>query len=189
LSACAIRVRYPAMLASLDSKLSVSDGLKGGIMPNIAVYPGTFDPITKGHIDIISRASGLYDKVIVLVVEHKEKSPLFSLSQRVKFVREAVKPYKNVIVDSYKGLLVNYVKDKKIKVIIRGLRAVSDFDYEFQLTQLNRKLYPAVETIFIMPGEEYFFLSSSMVKEIAAYGSDVSQFVPKIVAKEFKKIR
>lgn len=155
-------------------------------MPDIAIYPGTFDPITNGHIDIISRASGLYDKVIVLVIGHKEKSPLFSLSKRVKFALEAVKPYKNVTVDSYEGLLVNYVKSKKIKVIIRGLRAVSDFDYEFQLTQLNRKLYPEVETIFIMPGEEYFFLSSSMVKEIAGHGGDISRFVPKIVVKEFK---
>lgn len=153
---------------------------------SIAVYPGTFDPITNGHIDIIKRAAGLFDKVIVLVVEHQEKSPLFSLSQRVKFVREAVKPCKGVVVDSYKGLLVNYVKAKKIKIIIRGLRAVSDFDYEFQLTQLNRKMYPAVETIFIMPGEEYFFLSSSVIKEIAAYGRDVSQFVPKIVAKALR---
>ena len=156
-------------------------------MPELAVYPGTFDPITNGHIDIIRRASGLFEKVIVLVVENKEKSPLFSIEERVKFASCAVEKYKGVIVDSYKGLLVDYAKIKKIKVIIRGLRAVSDFDYEFQLTQLNRKLYPSVETIFIMPGEEYFFLSSSSIKEIAAYGGDVSQFVPEIVSKALRK--
>ncbi|MDD2890121.1 MAG: pantetheine-phosphate adenylyltransferase [bacterium] len=155
-------------------------------MPEIAVYPGTFDPITNGHIDIIRRASGLFEKVIVLVIENREKSPLFSINERVKFASSATKEFKGVDVDSYKGLLVEYAKIKKIKTIIRGLRAVSDFDYEFQLTQLNRKLYPAVETIFIMPGEEYFFLSSSSVKEIAAYGGNVSGFVPEIVAKGFK---
>ncbi|MDD5528962.1 MAG: pantetheine-phosphate adenylyltransferase [bacterium] len=158
-------------------------------MPEIAVYPGTFDPITNGHIDIIRRASGLFEKVIVLVIENREKSPLFSMDERVKFASFATKKFKGVVVDSYKGLLVEYAKIKEIKTIIRGLRAVSDFDYEFQLTQLNRKLYPAVETIFIMPGEEYFFLSSSSVKEIAAYGGNVSGFVPEIVAKGLSGIR
>ncbi|MDI6839827.1 MAG: pantetheine-phosphate adenylyltransferase [bacterium] len=156
-------------------------------MSKRAVYPGTFDPITNGHLDIIKRALNLFKSVIVLVVEHSEKSPMFSVKERVRFVREVTKIYKGVEVDSFDGLLVDYIKNKGAKVIIRGLRAISDFDYEFQLTQLNRKLCPEIETIFIMPGEEHFFLSSSMVKEIASHGGDVTQFVPKIVADALKK--
>ena len=158
-------------------------------MDKFAVYPGTFDPITNGHFDIIKRALNLFKSVIVLVVEHREKSPMFSVEDRVRFVRAATKNWKGVEVDSFDGLLVDYVKNKGAKVIIRGLRAVSDFDYEFQLTQLNRKLCPELETVFIMPGEEYFFLSSKMLKEIASYGGDVTQFVPKVVADVLKKSR
>lgn len=152
-----------------------------------AVYPGTFDPITNGHIDIIRRATKLFDKVIILVIEHQRKKPTFSLSDRIKFIKEVTKSYKKVEVDSFNGLLTDYLKKRGIKIIIRGLRAVSDFDYELQLTQFNRKLYPEAETIFIMPSEEFFFLSSSMIKEIAEYGGDISKFVPSIVVKALKK--
>jgi pantetheine-phosphate adenylyltransferase len=152
-----------------------------------AVYPGTFDPITNGHLDIIRRAAKLFDHLIVLVVNHPEKSPLFALDKRMEFVNDAIKGCEGVTVDSFDGLLMNYVRDEKICVVIRGLRAVSDFDYEFQLTQLNRRLNPNMETIFIMPREEYFFLSSSMIKEIASYQGDISQFVPGKVTKALKR--
>jgi pantetheine-phosphate adenylyltransferase len=151
------------------------------------VYPGTFDPITNGHLDIIKRAVKLFGHLIVLVVRHPEKSPLFSLDERVKFIYEATLQCKGVEVDTLDGLLMEYTRKKGIHIVIRGLRAVSDFDYEFQLTQLNRKLNNETETIFIMPSEEYFFLSSSMVKEIASYGGDVGQFVPNIVREALKQ--
>lgn len=155
-------------------------------MNRFVVYPGTFDPITNGHLDIIKRAVKLFGEIVVLVVRHPEKLPLFSLQERIKLIQKVTANCKGVKVDSLDGLLMNYVKDKEIRVVIRGLRAVSDFDYEFQMTQLNRRLYSEVETIFIMPTEEYFFLSSAMVKEIASYGGDISQFVPSAVAKALK---
>lgn len=156
-------------------------------MGETAVYPGTFDPITNGHLDIIKRACNLFKEVIVLIAEHREKSPAFTIEQRVKITREALKPYKNVKVSSYDELLVDYLKHNNLRIIIRGLRAVSDFDYEFQLTQLNRRLLPYVETIFIMPSEEYFFLSSSVIKEIALRKGNVSLFVPKASAVALKE--
>ena len=156
-------------------------------MNEIIVYAGTFDPITNGHLDIMKRAVKLFKKLVVLVVSHSEKSPLFSLEERIKFIQEATKECKGVEIDSFDGLLMDYMRKKRAKIVIRGLRAVSDFDYEFQLSQLNRKLYPEVETVFIMPSEEHFFLSSSMLKEIASYGGDVSQFVPAIVSKALRK--
>lgn len=156
--------------------------MDGGLI----LYPGTFDPITNGHLDIIKRVVKLFGHLVVLVIRHREKAPLFSLDERIKFIREVTAGCEEVEIDSFDGLLMNYVKENKVRVVIRGLRAVSDFDYEFQMTQLNRRLYADVETIFIMPTEEYFFLSSSMVKEIARYGGDVSQFVPGTVAKALK---
>lgn len=152
----------------------------------LVVYPGTFDPITNGHLDIIKRAVKLFGHLIVLVVRRPEKSPLFSLDERIKFIHSATQGCEGIEIDSLDGLLMNYAKDKGVRVVIRGLRAVSDFDYEFQLTQLNRKLNPDCETIFVMPSEEYFFLSSARVKEIASYRGDVSQFVPKEVAEALK---
>lgn len=156
-------------------------------MSKFAVYPGTFDPITNGHLDILKRALKLFDRVTILVVRHPEKMPIFSLEERIEFIRQATKECEGVEVDSFDGLLMNYVKKRGAKVIIRGLRAVSDFDYEFQMTQLNRRLYPDAETIFIMPGEEYFFLSSSTLKEIASYGGEISQFVPEAAAEALKR--
>ncbi|MBI4722678.1 MAG: pantetheine-phosphate adenylyltransferase [Candidatus Stahlbacteria bacterium] len=152
----------------------------------LVVYPGTFDPITNGHLDIIKRAVKLFGSLIVLVVRHSEKSPLFSLEERIEFIRSATVNCKGIEIDSFDGLLMNYAKEKGIRVIIRGLRAVSDFDYEFQMMQLNRRLYSEVETIFIMPREEYFFLSSSTIKEIVSYGGDVSSFVPKLVVEKLR---
>jgi len=152
-----------------------------------AVYPGTFDPITNGHIDIIKRSKKFVSHLVVLVIKHPEKEPLFTVEERVYFIKEAIKEIKGVEIDSFDGLLMNYVAKKGIELVIRGLRAVSDFDYELQLTQFNRKLNPKVETIFVMPSEEYFFLSSSMVKEIASYGGEIRQFVPQVVVEGLRR--
>lgn len=145
---------------------------------SIAVVPGSFDPITIGHLDIIKRVAKLYDKVIVAIVVNPNKKALFSLEDRVKMVKEAVIDIKNIEVDSFDGLLVEFVKMHSARVIIRGLRAVSDFEREFQMAQLNRKLDPDIETTFMMASPEYAYLSSSVIKEIAIYGGDVSELVP-----------
>ncbi|TES94279.1 MAG: pantetheine-phosphate adenylyltransferase [Candidatus Cloacimonadota bacterium] len=152
-----------------------------------AVYPGTFDPITKGHIDVTSRARKLFSKIIILIAHHNEKDPLFSVEERKKMIKESVREMKNVEVDSYDGLLVDYAKKKNIRVVIRGLRAISDFEYEFQMALMNRKISPEVETIFLVPHESYTYLSSSLIKEIISVGGDVSHFVPKVVKKFLKK--
>lgn len=154
----------------------------------IAVVPGSFDPITAGHMDIIKRISKLYDGVVVGVVVNPSKKPLFSLEDRVKMVREAIKDNEKIEIDSFDGLLVGFVKKHKARVIIRGLRAVSDFEREFQMAQLNRRLNPDIETMFVMASPEYAYLSSSAVKEIAQYGGDVSGLVPPNVAKLLRSV-
>ncbi len=151
-----------------------------------AVYPGTFDPITNGHLDVLKRALELFQELTILVASHREKTPMFTLEERTELVKKSVPRFKGVKVESFEGLLVDYTKKNNINVVIRGLRAVSDFDYEFQMAQINRKLHPGLELIFVMPGEEYFFLSSSLVKEIASRKGDVSKFVPEPVAKALK---
>jgi pantetheine-phosphate adenylyltransferase len=152
-----------------------------------AVYPGSFDPITNGHLDVIQRAARLFDRIVVAVAINEEKTPLFSMRQRLDLVRQAVAEIPNVEVDSFTGLLVEYVASKKGEAVIRGLRAVSDFEFEFQLALMNRKLNERVETIFMMPKETYTFLSSRMVKEIARLGGDISSFVPPQVVAALKK--
>lgn len=154
---------------------------------SVCIYPGTFDPITNGHIDIIKRARYLFPKVRVLVARDANKNTLFSFTERVHIVKTVSSRMVGVECEGFDGLLIDYLKKNHINVVVRGLRAVSDFDYEFQLTLMNRKLYPSVEFVFVMPGEEYFFLSSSLVKEIASLGGDVGEFVPKIVEEEIKK--
>jgi pantetheine-phosphate adenylyltransferase len=143
-----------------------------------AVYPGSFDPITNGHLDVIQRAARLFDRVIVAVAINESKSPLFTMTQRQELTRRAVEHLKNVEVDTFTGLLVDYVTAKGGEAVIRGLRAVSDFEFEFQLALMNRKLNEKVETIFMMPKETYTFISSRMIKEVARLGGDVSSFVP-----------
>ncbi len=143
-----------------------------------AIYPGSFDPITNGHLDVVQRAAKLFDKIIVAVATNDSKNPLFTLNERKKMALQAVGHLANVEVDSFNGLLVNYVDEQKGGAIIRGLRAVSDFEFEFQLALMNRKLNERVETIFMMPKDTYTFLSSRIVKEIARLGGDVSSFVP-----------
>lgn len=151
-----------------------------------AIYPGTFDPVTLGHLDIIERASKLFDKVIVAVVKHSSKKTLFKLDDRVALVKQTAKRFKNIKVDSFDGLLVNYAKKKKADVIVRGLRAISDFEYEFQMALTNKKLERNIETVFLMPDERYIYLSSTLIREIALNGGDVSEFVPKEVVNKLK---
>jgi len=143
-----------------------------------AIYPGTFDPLTNGHLDVIERAAKLFDRVIVAIAENEGKNPLFSHAERLALVREAIQGWPTVQADSFDGLLVNYVEGRHGHAIIRGLRAVSDFEFEFQLALMNRKLNERVETIFMMPKDIYTFISSRIVKEIARLGGDVSGFVP-----------
>lgn len=153
----------------------------------IAIYPGTFDPVTNGHLDIIERASKLFDKVIITIAVNSSKKPLFTKDERMDMIKNVTKKFKNVSVDVFDGLLVTYAKKKKASVIIRGLRAISDFDYEFQIALTNRKLVPEVNTIFLMPSEKYSFLNSSLVRELASYKADVKQFVPDYVFKKLKE--
>ncbi|MCS7223536.1 MAG: pantetheine-phosphate adenylyltransferase [Armatimonadetes bacterium] len=148
----------------------------------IAVYPGTFDPITSGHMDIIERASGLFDELIVAVSTHPEKNAWFTLQERVEMVRQSCQHLKNVSVQSFQGLLVQFVREKGARVIIKGLRAVSDFDYEFQMAAMNRKLAPEIETIFLMTSLPYAYLSSSIVKEVASLRGCLRGLVPDLVA-------
>ncbi len=153
----------------------------------IAVCPGSFDPITNGHLDIIDRACSLYDKVIVGVAVNPEKRPLFPVEKRVDFIRNALKDNEKVIVEPYDTLLVEFARKFQAKVIIRGLRAVSDFEREFQIAQFNKKLDPTVETVFMMATPKYAYLSSSVVKEIASYGGCVRGLVPEEVEEELYK--
>lgn len=146
-----------------------------------AVYPGSFDPITNGHLDVIQRAARLFDKVIVAVAKNESKNPFFSMTQRQELCAQAVAHLPNVTVDAFTGLLVDYVERMQGDAVVRGLRAVSDFEFEFQLALMNRKLNERVETIFMMPKDTYTFISSRLVKEIARLGGDVSSFVPKVV--------
>lgn len=146
-----------------------------------AIYPGTFDPITNGHLDLIARGSRLYDKVIVAVAVNRGKSPLFSLDERVEMVRAVTSEFTNVSVIGFDNLLVECAKQRGANVILRGLRAVSDFEYEFQLAGMNRRLAPDLETVFLTPSEQYEFISSSMIREIARLNGDVSCFVPDLV--------
>jgi pantetheine-phosphate adenylyltransferase len=150
-------------------------------MKIIAIYPGTFDPITNGHLDIIARASKLYDKVIVAVAVNRGKTPLFSLNERVELIGLVISEFTNVAVIGFDNLLVECAKQQGATVILRGLRAVSDFEYEFQLAGMNRRLAPELETVFLTPAEQYEFISSTMIREIAQLKGDVSCFVPDAV--------
>ncbi|NQY26902.1 MAG: pantetheine-phosphate adenylyltransferase [Piscirickettsiaceae bacterium] len=146
-------------------------------MNTTAIYPGTFDPITSGHIDLVVRASKLFDKVIVAVAINPSKAPIFSLDERVALASQTLSELNNVEICGFEGLLVDVAKQKGANVILRGLRAVSDFEHEFQLAGMNRKMQPEIETLFLTPAEQYTYISSSLVREIAALGGDVSDFV------------
>jgi pantetheine-phosphate adenylyltransferase len=154
-----------------------------------AVYPGTFDPLTRGHEDLVRRAALLFDRVIVGIAESPAKTPLFPLEERVEIAREILAPFDNVEVAGFDGLLMNFLRVKGARVILRGLRAVSDFEYEFQMAGMNRRLYPDVETVFLTPADEYMFISATMVREIARLGGDVGKFVqPAVLSRLETKI-
>ncbi len=155
-------------------------------MRNTAVYAGSFDPVTYGHIDIIKRAARIFDRVIVAVAHNTEKGPLFSLKERVAMLKKAARSIPNVRVDDFAGLAVDYVSKSGTNVLIRGLRMVSDFEYEFQMALTNRKLNEKIETIFLMPNEAYSYLSSTLIKEAAVLGADISYFVPEFIEKQLK---
>ena len=147
----------------------------------IAIYPGSFDPLTNGHVDIIQRGSRLFERIIVGILVNIEKSPLFTVPERVDIAREVFAAYPNVEVDTFDGLLVDYARRKRASVIVKGLRAISDFEYEMQMALMNRHLNPEVETVFMMPAEPYTYVSSRLVKEVVALGGSVSKLVPAVV--------
>lgn len=151
-------------------------------MTNTAIFPGTFDPITFGHIDLINRTSKIFSKVIIAVAGNMKKAPLFNLEERVALCEEIFKDNEKIEIKGFNNLLANFVKEQKAQVVIRGLRAVSDFEYEFQLATMNRRLSKDFETLFLTPAEKYSFLSSSLIKEIASLNGDVKDFVPEVVA-------
>jgi len=150
-------------------------------MKNIILYPGTFDPITNGHLDLIERAARLFDLVIVAVADSPGKKPLFDVDTRVELAEKVVSNLSNIEVCGFSGLLVDLAKEKNANILLRGLRAVSDFEYEFQLANMNRHLSPELESLFLTPSEQYSFISSTLVREVASLGGDISQFVPKAV--------
>jgi pantetheine-phosphate adenylyltransferase len=159
----------------------------GGFMKSIAVYAGTFDPITLGHVDLIERAALTFERVIVGIASNSKKQPLFSLAERVALATEVLKNYTNVSVDGFDFLLLDFAKKHGASIILRGLRTVTDFDYEFQLASMNRHMNPSIESIFLMPDEKYMSISSSLVREIAMLGGDVTGFVPELVVQALQK--
>ncbi|EQA44869.1 pantetheine-phosphate adenylyltransferase [Leptospira broomii serovar Hurstbridge str. 5399] len=156
-------------------------------MTRIAIYPGSFDPLTNGHVDILQRSMGLFDKVIIGVAVNSSKSFLFSIEERLSFIRQVTEGWSNLEIDTFEGLTVDYCRKRGAKSIIRGLRAVTDFDYEYAISLMNKKLAPEIETIFLMSSNEYSFVSSTIVKEVARHGRDVSAQVPDIVSKALLK--
>lgn len=152
----------------------------------VAIYPGTFDPITRGHEDLVRRAASLFDRLILAIAESPAKRPMFDLDERVEMARQVLGDLPNVEIVGFNSLLMAFVHDRGAKVIVRGLRAVSDFEYEFQMAGMNRSLYPEVETVFLTPGEQYMFISATMVREIARLGGDVGKFVQSSVEKRLR---
>jgi pantetheine-phosphate adenylyltransferase len=153
----------------------------------VVIYPGTFDPITNGHISVVSRALKIFDRLVIAILNNPNKLPLFSMDERIQMIRDVLKNEKRVEVDSFNGLLVDYVIQKKTNVVIRGLRALSDFEYEFQMALMNRKLNREVQSIFLMTDYKWFYTSSTIIKEAASLGGDVSGLVPPVVCRKLKE--
>jgi pantetheine-phosphate adenylyltransferase len=153
-----------------------------------AIYPGTFDPITYGHIDVVNRAAAMFPRLIILVARNPVKAPMFSDIDRIAMIREVFRGRKNITVDGFDGLLVDYARQTRATAIIRGLRAVSDFEYEFQMALMNRKLYRNIDTVFLAPDERYTYLNSSIVREVARLGGDIDDFVPPVVRKRLRAL-
>jgi len=158
-------------------------------MTTLAIYPGSFDPLTNGHVDIILRGARLFDRIVVAILRNAEKSPLFTMDERVEITRAVFEHQSNVEVDTFDGLLVDYAEKKRASVIVRGLRAISDFEFEMQMALMNRRLRPEVETVFMMPAEPYTYVSSRLVKEIVALGGSVHGLVPAIVERRLRDKR
>jgi len=156
-------------------------------MSTLAVYPGSFDPLTNGHVDIIERGARLFDRIIVAIAVNAEKAPMFTMAERVDIARAVFTNHPNVEVDTFEGLLVNYVERRKANVIVRGLRAVSDFEYEFQMALMNRELAASLETVFMMPAVQYSYISSRLIKEVFALGGKVHGLVPELVEKRLRE--
>lgn len=156
-------------------------------MARNAIYPGSFDPLTNGHVAIIQRGLKLFDRLVVAVANNPQKKPLFTVEERKEFILAAIGHDPRVEVDSFDALLVDYVRHKGIPTVLRGLRAVSDFEYEFQLANMNRKLLPTLESVFVMTGEDYFFVTARLVREVAQYGGDVTGLVPPVVAEGLRR--
>jgi pantetheine-phosphate adenylyltransferase len=154
--------------------------------PRIAIYPGSFDPLTSGHVDIIERGSKIFDSIIVAILANAEKVPLFTENERIAIIRDVFKDYKNVQAETFNGLLVDYAQEKQATVLVRGLRAVSDFEYEFQMALMNRHLAPGLETVFMMPDEKYTFVSSRLIKEVFMLGGEVAGLVPPVVEQKLR---
>jgi pantetheine-phosphate adenylyltransferase len=155
-------------------------------MSTVAVYPGSFDPLTNGHVDIISRGARLFDRIIVAILVNAEKSPLFTMDERVEITRSVFEAHPNVEVDTFDGLLVDYVERRAAQVIVRGLRAVSDFEFEFQMALMNQRLKPRIETVFMMPAEQYTYISSRLIKEVFSLGGRVEGLVPELVEQRLR---
>ena len=158
-------------------------------MNRLAVYPGSFDPVTNGHVDLVKRASRMFDRVLIAVVDNPQKEAAFSVKERMEMLELSTMNIKNARVAHFQGLLVDFMKEVKAKVLIRGLREVSDFEYEFQMALMNRRLDSSVETVFLMPAEAYTYLSSSLIKEVAALGGNINGLVPKEIMKYLKKLK
>jgi pantetheine-phosphate adenylyltransferase len=156
-------------------------------MPDLAIYPGSFDPITNGHLDLIQRALKIFDHIIIAVATNAFKKSLFNIEERMEMIGESLKDYPNVSIDTFQGLLVKYAREQKARAILRGLRAVTDFEYEFQLAMMNRRLEPEIETVFLMTGLRWVFLSSSILKEAAVHGGDIEGMVPEIVVRKLRE--
>jgi pantetheine-phosphate adenylyltransferase len=153
---------------------------------SLAIYPGSFDPVTNGHLDLIERGTKIFDRLVVAVLRNSEKDPLFTTTERVEMLREVTKQWDNVEVDVFEGLLVQYARQRKAQVILRGIRAISDYEYELQMALMNRKLEPNIETVFMMPAEAYSYLSSRLVREISQLGGTIHGLVPPIVEERLK---
>ena len=154
---------------------------------SLAIYPGSFDPLTNGHVDIITRGARLFDRIVVAILVNAEKAPLFTIDERVEIARDVFKAHGNVEIDTFDGLLVDYVASRKADVIVRGLRAVSDFEFEFQMALMNQRLNPTIDTVFMMPAEQYTYISSRLIKEVFSLGGRVHGLVPELVEQRLRE--